>query len=112
MVTYYLQRWKVHALPDRGLMRCHLQGVGHSWWGQLITHQEFVNIPLREHEPVQETIRRAVAASSHLWKVSLLKNLSVFDGRFYQPVREQTRKGENTLQVLDERTIKVARSNV
>jgi hypothetical protein len=112
MKTYYLQRWKVHALPVRGLMRCHLHGVGHGWWGQLNTHQEFVNIPLREHEPVQETIRRAVAASSHVWKVSLLKNLSVFDGKFYQPVREQTRETENALQEVDKRTIKVARSNV
>jgi len=44
---------------------------------------------LREHEPVQQTIQRATFASPHVWKVSLLKNLSAFDGKFYQPVQEQ-----------------------
>jgi hypothetical protein len=98
MRTYYLQRWEVRALPGRGLMRCHLYGVGHNWWGKLIEHEEFVNIPLREHEPVQETIRRAVAASPYVWKVSLQKNLFVFDGKFYQPVREQAHETQGTLQ--------------
>jgi hypothetical protein len=90
MVTYYLQRWKVHALPERGLMRCYLQGGGRGWWGQWRKHEEFVNIPLREQETVQQTTRRAVFASPHVWRVSLLKNLSEFDGKFYQPVQEQT----------------------
>jgi hypothetical protein len=49
-----------------------------------------VNLPLREQEPVPVTIERAVAASSHVQKVSLLKNLSVVDGKFYQPLPEQT----------------------
>ncbi len=58
----------------------------------MIKQKEFVNLPLREQEPVQVTIRRAIAASPHVWKVSLLKNLSAFDGKFYQPVPEQTPK--------------------
>ena len=90
MNIYYLQRFEVHAFPARGLIRVHLHGVGYGWRGQVIRHKEFVNLPLREQEPVQVTIRRAVAASPHVWKVSMLKNLSVFDGKFYQPVPEQT----------------------
>jgi hypothetical protein len=101
MVTYYLQRWKVYPLPERGLMRCHLQGVGRGWWGQWRKHEEFVNIPLREYEPVQETVRRAVFASSHVWRVSLSRNLSAFDGKFYQPVLEQAHEMGDTLQELD-----------
>lgn len=89
MTTYYFQRCTVRALPDRGLVRCHLLGVGRGRWQQPIRHEEFVNLPLREHEPLPETIRRAVFASPHMWRVSLLKNLSEFDGKFYQPVREQ-----------------------
>jgi hypothetical protein len=98
MKTYYLLAWKVRALPERELMRCQLRGIGYGWWGKSIKHQELVNIPWHEHEPVQETIRRAVVASPHEWKVSLLKNLSVFDGKFYQPVREQAHQREHMLQ--------------
>lgn len=90
MNIHYLQRFEVHALPEQGLMRVHLLGVGQGWRGQEIKQKEFVNLPLREQEPVQLTVRRAVAASPHVWKVSLLKNLSVFDGKFYQPLPEQT----------------------
>ena len=92
MNIYYLQRFEVHAFPARGLIRVHLHGVGYGWRGQVIRHKEFVNLPLREQEPVQVTIRRAVAASPHVWKVSMLKNLSVFDGKFYQPVPEHAPK--------------------
>ena len=92
MNIYYLQRFEVRALPERGLMRVHLHGTGYGWRGQVIKHKEFVDLPLREQEPVQITIRRAVAASSNVWKVSPLKNLFVFDGKFYQPVPEQTRE--------------------
>ena len=106
MVTYYLQRWKVYALPERRLMQCYLQGVGRGWWGQWMKHEEFVNIPLREHEPVQQTIRRAVFASPHVWRASLLKNLSAFDGKFYQPVQEQAHEMGVTLQELDGKTVK------
>ena len=91
MTTYYLQRCTVRALPDRDLVRCHLQGIGRGWRRQPIRREEFVNLPLREHEPLPETIRRAVFASPHAWRVSLLKNLAEFDGKFYQPVREQAR---------------------
>jgi len=90
MNSYYLQRFEVRAFPARGFMRVHLHGVGYGWRGQVIKYREFVNLPLRQQEPVQVTIRRAVAASPHVWKVSMLKNLSVFDGKFYQPVPEQT----------------------
>jgi len=110
MVTYYLQRWKIHALPERGLMRCYLQGVGRSWWGQWMKQEEFVNIPLREREPVQETIRRAIFASPHVWRVSLLKNLSAFDGKFYQPVQEQAHAIGVTLQELNGTTVKEVQS--
>jgi hypothetical protein len=92
MKIYYLQRFEVRAFPARGLMRVHLHGVGYGGRGQVIKHKEFVNLPLREQEPVQVTIRRAVAASPHVWKASMQKNLSVFDGKFYQPVPEQTPK--------------------
>jgi hypothetical protein len=92
MSIYYLQRFEVHALPERGLMRVHLHGVGYGWRGQVVKQKESVNVPLREQEPVPVTIRRAVAASPHVWKVSLLKNLSVFGGKFYQAVPEQTHK--------------------
>ena len=92
MNIYYLQRFEVRELPARGLLRVHLHGVGHGWRGQVIKQKEFVDLPLREQEPVQVTIRRAVAASPHVWKVSLLKNLFVFDGKFYQPVPEQVPK--------------------
>ncbi len=112
MVTYYLQRWKVHALPERGLMRCHLQGVGRGWWGQWRKHEEFVNIPLRELEPVQETIRRAVFASPHVWRVSLLRNLSQFDGKFYQPVQEKAHERGDTLRELDGNTAKGIRGGL
>jgi hypothetical protein len=105
MVTYYLQRWKVHALPERGLMRCYLQGTRRSWWGQRMKHEEFVNLPLREHEPVQKTIRRAVCASPYVWRVSLLQNLSTFDGKFYQPVQEQVHQMGSTLQDLSGNTV-------
>ena len=91
MNIYYLQRFEVRALPERGLMRVHLHGVGHGWRGQGIKHKEFVDLPLREQESVQVTIRRAVVASPNVWKVSLLKNLSVFDGKFYQPLPEKRR---------------------
>ena len=111
MATYYLLRWEVRALPERGLMRCHLHGIGHGWWGQSIKHKEFVDIPLCEHEPVRETIRRAVALSPHLWKVSLPKNLTVFDGKFYQPLREQAHETEGSLQELDKHTAEETRSN-
>jgi hypothetical protein len=90
MNIYYLQRFEVHAFPARGLMRVHLHGIKQGWRGRVIKQKEFVNLPLREKEPVQATIRRAVAASPNVWKVSLLKNLSVFDGKFYQPVPEQS----------------------
>ena len=96
-IYYYLQRFEVRALPERGLVRVHLHGVGFGWWGRVIKQNEYVDLLLREQEPAQVTIRRAVAASSHVWKVSLPKNLSVFDGKFYQPVREQTREREKTL---------------
>ena len=112
MVTYYLQRWKVHALPEQGLMRCHLQGVGRGWWGQWRKHEEFVNIPLREHEPVQETVRRAVFASPHVWRASLLQNLSTFDGKFYQPVQEQAHAMGVTLQELDGTTVKGYKADI
>ncbi len=92
MNIYYLQHFEVRAFPARGLVRVHLHGVGHGWRGQGIKQREFVNLPLREQEPVPVTIRRAVAASPHVWKVSLLKNLSIFDGKFYQPVPEQLPK--------------------
>ena len=85
---YYLRRFEVRALPERDLMRVHLHGVGHGWREQGIKHKEFVDLPLREQESVQVTIRRAVVASPHVWKVSLLKNLSVFDGKFYQSLPE------------------------
>lgn len=98
MTTYYLQRYTIHALPERGLMRCYLQGAGRGRWKQSIKHAECVNIPLREHEPIQETIRRAVFASPHVWKVSLSQNLSQFDGKFYQPVRAQAHERGDTLQ--------------
>ena len=55
-----------------------------------------MTIPLREHEPVQETIRRAVFASPHAWKVSLMKNFTVFDGKFYQPVRDPVHETQGT----------------
>ncbi|HYB01725.1 MAG TPA: hypothetical protein VED37_16015 [Ktedonobacteraceae bacterium] len=77
-------------------MQCELRGMGRSRWGQPIKRKELLNIPLHEHEPVQETIRRAVVASPHVWKVSLQKNLSVFDGKFYQPVREPAHETEGT----------------
>jgi len=89
MNIYYLQRFEVRELPARGLLRVHLHGIRRGWRGQVIKQKEFVDVPLREQEPVQITIRRAVAASPHVWKVSLLKNLFVFDGKFYQPVPEQ-----------------------
>ena len=57
--------------------------------GQVIRQNEGVNLPLRGHEPVQETVRRAVAISPHAWKVNPQKNLSVFDGKFYLPVCER-----------------------
>ncbi len=47
MATYYLLRWEVRALPERGLMRCHLHGIGHGWWGQSIKHKDCVNKPTR-----------------------------------------------------------------
>lgn len=86
MHIYYLQRFEVSSYPARGLMRVHLHGVGLGWRGRVIKHKEVVNLPLHEQEPVQLTIRRAVATSPHVWKVSLLKNLSVFEGKFYQPM--------------------------
>ena len=92
MRIYYLQRCTVHALPDRGLMRCYLQGIGRGRWGRSIKREEFVNIPLREREPLPETIRRAVFASPHVWKVSSWKNLCEFDGKFYLPVRAPARE--------------------
>lgn len=53
----------------------------------LVRHQDrFAR--LREQELVPVTIRQVVAASSNVWKVSLLKNLSAFDGKFYQPLPE------------------------
>jgi hypothetical protein len=92
MNIYYLQRFEVRELPARGLLRVHLHGIRRGWRGQVIKQKEFVDVPLREQEPVQITIRRAVAASPHVWKVSLLKNVFVFDGKFYQPVPEQVPK--------------------
>lgn len=92
MNIYYLQRFEVRELPARGLLRVHLHGIRRGWRGQVIKQKEFVDLPLREQEPVQITIRRAVAASPHVWKVSLLKNVFVFDGKFYQPVPEQVPK--------------------
>lgn len=88
MATYYLQRYTVRTLVDRGLICCHLEGTRRGRWRQLTRHEEFVNIPLREHEPLPETIRRAVFGSPHVWRVSLPKNLAEFDGKFYQPVRD------------------------
>ncbi len=92
MNIYYLQRFEVRELPARGLLRVHLHGIRRGWRGQVIKQKEFVDVPLREQEPVQITIRRAVAASPQVWKVRLLKNVFVFDGKFYQPVPEHVPK--------------------
>jgi hypothetical protein len=106
MRMYYLQHWKVDALPEQGFMRCDLRGVRRGWRGQWVKHEEWVTIPLREHELVQETIRRATFASPQVWKVSLLQNLSGFEGQFYQPVPEQAHEREGTFQELDRNAVK------
>lgn len=88
MKTYYLQQCTVSPLADRRQILCRLEGTGQNPRRQSIRYEEFVSLPLCEHESLPETIRRAVFASPHMWRVSLSKNLAEFDGKFYQPVRD------------------------
>ncbi len=83
MATYYLHHFEIYTILERGLIQCHCTGSGMVGEGHEQTHDEIVQIPLREHGPLQETIRRAVFASPQTWKVSLSMNLSDFDGKFY-----------------------------